>query len=271
MDLNDFWQENKRWVLCCVAGLVVFFIAREIVHNTYVVPVLAEQRAERSHWKKVYAEFYDAVQLTAAKKDRARLQGTLAELREAMHHELDDRFNLAGKGDPELHVSRVYAAVRDKVFDDVDRADIEFEEKAFTWPPETVRENIQRRLVGVSLVEHTVGLLLSAHKKVTDENFEAIGLRSILDFKMDRVVLRRKRSRSKDGVKAADLVAEIAVKFKFSADNATVHQFLENCRAARPRVTLGSLQIVENRRSGDPLLVSGDIRALTIKPPSTAE
>jgi len=269
MDLNDFWQENKKWVLSCVVGLVVFLIAKSVVYNSYVAPVLSKYKSTRGDYSKIGGEGrYLDQHLANARKDRAALSERLGVLRDALHFELADRFNLNGKGDAELHLATVYAGVRSVVFKSADDEDVEFLEKAFTWSPETEPEKIQRRLVGVSLVEHCVAQLLAAHRDVIKDDFSAVGLRSILDFKMDREArsTRRRSGRRDKALQAADLVSEVSVKFKFEADNATVHRFLENCRAARPRVILGAFKAVPGRRSGDPLVVTGDLRALTVKP-----
>ncbi len=269
MDLNDFWQENKKWILSCVAGLIVFLIAKSVVHSSYVLPVLAKYRSARADYSKIKAEDrYLDKHLKDAKTDREALRSRLATLRDALHFELADRFDLNGKGDAELHLATVYAGVRGGVFKKTDDEDVEFLEKAFTWSPETEPDKIQRRLIGVSLVEHVVTQLLSAHRTVTKDDYSAMGLRSILDFKMDRTQRssRRRSGRRDRGVQAVDLVSEVSVAFKFEADNATIHHFLENCRVARPRVTLGAFKVVPGRRPGDPLLVTGDIRALSVKP-----
>lgn len=272
MDLNDFWQENKRWVLSCVAGLIVFLIAKSVVYNTYVVPVKSKDGSSRSDYSKIAKEDrYLDKHLKKAKEDRAALRAKLTVLRAALHFELADRFNLNGKGDAELHLATVYAGVRSEVFKNADEEDVEFLEKAFTWSPETDRDLIQRRLLGVNLVQHTVDRLLEAHRAVIENDFTAIGLRSILDFKMDRMRTSRRRPSRDKRIHAIELVSEVSVKFKFEADNATIHRFLESCRASRPRVILGAFKTVPGRKPGDPLVVTGDIRALSIKQLPSAE
>ncbi len=267
MDLSDFWQENKKWVLGCVAGLIVFLIAKSVVSSTYVDPVVSKYRATGSDYTKIAGEKrYLATHLAKARKDQEALGARLGALRDALHYALPEEFDLNGKGDAELWLATVFSRVRGEVFRQVREADVEFLDKAFTWSPVTEPDEIQRRLVGVSLVQHMVGQLLTAHRAVTEDDFQAVGLRSILEFKMDRMQRqgRRRSSRRDQAEQAADLVSEVAVKFKFEADNATIHRFLENCRTARPRVILGALKIAPGRRSGDPLLVTGDLRALTI-------
>ena len=35
MDVQEFWQENKRWVLGVVAGAIVFWIGRSVVDSMF--------------------------------------------------------------------------------------------------------------------------------------------------------------------------------------------------------------------------------------------
>ena len=157
--------------------------------------------------------------------------------------------------------------MRRALLDAAEADNVEFAEDDFQWPSPVERDEIQRALFGVSLVEHTVRTLLAAHTKVTGRDFEAQGLRSINSFRMDRRSRTRPRPRGirrDQGVQIDDLIDEYKVSFKFEADNATVHEFLEGCRASRPRVTFGGLKIIQGR-PGDPLIVTGEMIALTIK------
>ena len=42
MDLQDFWQENKRWVLGVVAGLIVYWIGSGVVAVVGAVAVVVK-------------------------------------------------------------------------------------------------------------------------------------------------------------------------------------------------------------------------------------
>jgi hypothetical protein len=269
MDLNDFWQENKRWVLGCVAGLLVFLIARMIVDGRFNAPARAAVGKTRGIYSSVakgekYLEKHEA----AARAERDRLDATLQVLRAAMHYELPKRFDLAGKGDAELYRATVFSEVRTAAVERAAAANVEFPEDGLSWSPQTERDAIQRELIGISLVDHVVAQLIAAHKAVLEADFEALGVRSIVSFKMDsrprksRVV----RSNRDEGVRAADLVSEVAVGFVFEADFRTTELFLENCRAAEPKVTFGRLKITRGKRSGEPLRVDGEVRALSVKP-----
>lgn len=269
MDLNDFWQENKRWLLGCVAGLLVFLIAKSVIGNVFDAD--GGWRAVRSVYNNsAKEERYQQTQLDAAKDDRDILDERLAVLRAAMHYELPTKFDLADKGDPELQWPLIYGVVRDAMFNLAYEENVDFPESSFTWGQPVGREAIQRGLISVSLVEHSVRQLIAAHKKVTERDFDALGVRSIESFHMDRgKATGRQFSRRTEGPRAQDYVDEVKVGFKFEADNAAVQEFLENCKAAEPRIGLRSFKIVHGRLPGSPLKVSGEVVAVILKPVET--
>ncbi|MCA8956321.1 MAG: hypothetical protein KDC87_09615 [Planctomycetes bacterium] len=267
MDLNDFWQESKQWLLGCAIGFLVFLIGYTVIDRLYNAKGRELHAAAASVQRRLVKDpMYQQQQQQQAQERFQELDRTLNSLREAMHFDLPERFDLKGKGDAELHWSSTYGAVRQALYRAANELNIDFPEDAFTWSAPTERDEIQRALVGASMVELAVQHLLAAHKTVTGKSYEALGLRAILDFKMDRRSRSRGRSK-KPGERptAEELVEETRVRFKFEADNATVHQFVENCRVGRPRLQVATLKITRGRRSGDPLTVTGELRTLRIK------
>lgn len=264
MDLNDFWQENKRWLLGCIAGLVLFLIARSIVDG------LHDARMTDVRWSKVRnQELFTRAQRKAVKEEEAALDAALSQLRTDMHYALPEKYDLKKAGDPELHWTDTYGRVRDALFNGASSADVEFPEDAFSWQQPAELDQIQKALYGVSIVEHTVNQLLAAHGSVTGKDFAAVGLRSISTFRLDQQRTGRKRyvRRRDKEITADQLIDEVKVGFKFEADNKTIHKFLENCRQAEPRIALGGLKITQGRRpAADPLVVTGEMVALTVKP-----
>ena len=269
MELEDFWQENKRWILGCCIGLVVFVIAQSIIGERYA----ARWSSVNSIYRTVAAEpKYKANELRDAQTDAEELDRVFGELWEAMHYQLPDRFDVEGKGDPELYWTSTYTAVRDELFDAAFEANVEFPEDSFSWSAPTEREEIRRALVRVSLVEHMVRQLIAAHESVTDGNFDALGLYSIGEFSGEAGTRQgRPGRRLSSRPEPADQVAEERIGFEFEADNATLHEFLENCRSARPRVAVDEIRVERGRRPGDPLRITGALIALSIAPISAGE
>jgi hypothetical protein len=255
MDLDDIWQENKRWILGCIAGLLVFVIANSIIGGSF------KQKRMRGA---TLGEKYKMAQLTKAKIERKTLDAELVALRAAMNHEVPKLF--VRTGDPDLYWTETYSQLRKDLFDMAHYANVEFPEASLSWHKADDAAGIDRGLVGLSLVQHLVHQLLAAHKTVIEKDFDAMGVRSIGAFTPDRVGKgRARRRREGEPMKPEELLTEIKVGFKFEADNATVHRFIENCRGAKRCVTLGGIKITQGRQSGDPLTVSGEVIALTIK------
>ena len=71
MDLDDFWQENKRWVLGSVAGLLVFIIANAIVGDD----------GGKGRRSTAAGPAYTRKQMKAVADEKAALDATLAGLR----------------------------------------------------------------------------------------------------------------------------------------------------------------------------------------------
>ena len=269
MELEDFWQENKRWILGCCIGLVVFLISWSIIGERYAARWTTVNRV----YQNLAAEpKYERDELTAAQKDSVELDRIFGELSEAMNYELPGRFDVEGKGDPELYWTNTYTAVRDELFDAAFDANVEFPEDSFSWSAPIEREEIRRALVRVSLVEHMVRQLIAAHETVTDRNFDALGLYSIGEFSGEsRGRPGRFRPQRNSRPEPVDQIVEERIGFEFEADNATLHEFLENCRTVRPRVSLDEITIERGRRPGDPLRITGGLVALTIAPISAGE
>ena len=255
MDLDDFWQENKRWVLGCLAGLLIFVIAYNVFAD-------GPKKGSKAGSMK---DVYKSAQLTSIRKDKTSLDQTLADLRKAMHYEVPPEF--IREGQPGLFWATTYISLRTNLIDLAEAENVQFPEDSFAWQPDTGAAAIDRALVGCSLVQFAVTALLDAHRSVTAADFDAPGLRDIGKFEANRARgPRRNRRRADDPIEAEELIEEVKVRFLFRADHTTLHRFLENCRTGKRRVTLGTLKVVRGKTSGDPLTVSGEIVALTIKP-----
>lgn len=80
MDLNDYWQENKRFVMTVASGLVVFAIGSQIIGST----IGADLKQERGSLARKTTEYrksrYLPSDLTLAREENAKLEGVVAEL-----------------------------------------------------------------------------------------------------------------------------------------------------------------------------------------------
>ena len=184
MNLEDFWQENKRWILGCGVAALLFLVAKAVIAGIYT-PRWSDVRQHEVAIAR--QEMFTRAQLATAVAERDQLNQTIASLVSAAHYDLDPKYDLKTVGgSPEVYWASTYGAVRRALLDAAEADNVEFAEDDFQWPSPVERDEIQRALFGVSLVEHTVRTLLAAHAKVTGRDFEAQGLRSIERFRMDR-------------------------------------------------------------------------------------
>ena len=92
MDLHEIWQENKRWILSCVAGLLVFWIALSIIAGIYESKAVGG--SIRSALSAIAAKQYRIPQLRDARDNHRQIQATFDELQGAMHLPVPEGFQV---------------------------------------------------------------------------------------------------------------------------------------------------------------------------------
>lgn len=264
MDLNDLWQENKRWILGCALGLVVFWIGWSVIHATFDPgPTL---RAIRNLERTVRGgEFYDRAAFQAAREESEMLAEAVQRLREALVFKLDPDFSLEGKGDPDLHWDVMSRRVRGDLVRRADEAGVAFAESDLEWGSYDSLEEFRAALVQLCLVDHAVRRLLAAHERVRAAGVEAPGLVAIESFKLGGS--RGRRGGSVRVRKQEGPVREDRVRFEVRADAATLALFLEACRAQSPPIGVHELRVTPGRRPGDPLTIKGTLTAIRVEEP----
>ena len=146
-------------------------------------------------------------------------------------------------------------------------ANVDLEEDAFHWPSPVERADIQRALVGLSVLDQAVQRWIRAHHEVTTAHPDAIGLRQIKKVKIQA----QKRSfrgpaRRTDEKPPEDYIQEYAVDFDVSADYRTTDRFLESLRRSELPLGLNELIIEQVKRSGEPLRIKGTLLGLVVTP-----
>ena len=270
MDLHDIWQENKRWILGVVAGLLVFWTVSTIVKGIYSTAGVRQQI--RNQQRSVQSEpLYTAEALAAARNEQEELETARGRLDGAIEFVPPDEFLLAGKGDPHLHFDVVSRRVRRELVSRADALGVEHAEGDVNWKP-PVGEGIQPTLIGLALLEAVGTRLLDAHERVRADDYDSLGLVSVEAFDVvphNQGPRRGPRGRGRARASGSDrLVREFRVKFKFRADEATTLLFLEACRSQEPHIALGAdFSMTPGPAPGGPLTVSGTLIALRLATP----
>ncbi len=267
MDLHEIWQENKRWILSCVAGLLVFWIANSIIGSIYDSTAVAT--SIRSAHSVIRAEQYRLKQLRLANDNHRQIQATFDELRAAMHLPVPQGFQVPAGEDHQLFWLRRKREVADHLLNLAAEANVDLGEGAFRWPSPVERGDIEHALVGLCVLDQAVQRLIRAHHTVIGAHPDAVGLRQIQRLQIEA---RKKTgpvqdAKEKDQKRAEDYVKEYAVAFQVYADYRTVDRFLESCRNSTMPLGLSDLQISQVRqRAGEPLQVKGKVVGLVIGP-----
>ncbi len=94
MDLNDYWQENKRFVLTVIGGLVVFSIGRMVIDSA----IGSDLRTQNSALVKQESEYkksrFSARDQTLSQEENAALEEVVAQLAAKVAFETRDEFRL---------------------------------------------------------------------------------------------------------------------------------------------------------------------------------
>ena len=98
MDLNDYWQENKKFLLTVFAGLVVFLIGQVLISSFLDGKLQGAQRQVSNAKKKLGASMYGSADLTMAREENAALQAAVASLSEAVAFEPRPEFKIDASG-----------------------------------------------------------------------------------------------------------------------------------------------------------------------------
>ncbi|MFT5050814.1 MAG: hypothetical protein ACI8QZ_002219 [Chlamydiales bacterium] len=114
MNLDDIWQENKRFIASVAAGLMVFLIGTVMVDRLYGSELRSARTQLRSNERSLRTERLGSEALAQAREVNDALHEALTQLSDAAAFETRDHFKLTGgEGSP----SGKYFALVDRVRD----------------------------------------------------------------------------------------------------------------------------------------------------------
>lgn len=155
MDLNDYWQENKRFVLTVAGGLLAFLVG-ELLIGSFIGKDLVAKKAEVGRTRRELAKSrYGPEDLAAARAENEALSAVSGTLLAAAQFGPRPGFTLDGAGGTPTnqYVSRV-EEVRDRVLRAAGRANVRVQDDlGLPALAPTREEEILRYLEGLDLVE----------------------------------------------------------------------------------------------------------------------
>lgn len=265
MDVGAFVQENRRWLIGCVSGCVVFLIASIVVRSVFAGSdtgsLLGLLKASSN------AEVYPQAALEDARTEGEQLTAELQRLKAELAFVQDPRFQLAGKGDAAEYLFQVGRPLKQSILAAANERDVQVSDKDVGYPSVTGIEEIRAALFGLELLDEATKRLFAAHDAVRKQRPEAVGLRAIGQFRVEERKGPRmgQRGPARGEVDLRDLLVQERVSFQFQADAATATAFLEACRQPRRVLTLENVQMTQPQRIGDPVVVKGSLQGIAWK------
>jgi len=165
MDLNEYWQENKRFLVVTASGLVVFLLGTMVVDHFFRSELRSLQRAAASADSKLRgSSMYDANQLSEAERQNEALRQAVATLTQATAFQARPEFRLDPKAG--AATNQYFAAVsrvRDDLLKTAGRGNLRVPDDLGLPALSPTREaEIERYLEALDLVDRAVRRALAA-------------------------------------------------------------------------------------------------------------
>lgn len=172
MDLNDTWQENKRFVLTVAAGVIVFVTGTMVVDALFKSELVALRRSADSAAARLRGEpMYSASDLDTAERENEELDRAVQELSRQVAFEPREAFRLdAKRGSASNQYFASVAGVREELLTLAGRSNLKLPEDLGLPALSPTREaEIVRYLEALDLIDRAVRLALSAGVERVDK------------------------------------------------------------------------------------------------------
>ena len=165
MDLNEYWQENKRFLVATASGVVLFLVGTMAIDRAFRGELLALQRSSASAAAKLRNEAkYGSDALQEAEKQNEELENTVATLSQAAAFRARPAFRLDPKaGAPSNQYFSAVSRVREELLRAAGRGNLRVPDDLGLPALAPTREaEIERYLEALDLVDRAVRLALDA-------------------------------------------------------------------------------------------------------------
>jgi hypothetical protein len=165
MDLETFWQENKRFLGLVAAGLVLFLLGELAIGAAFGDDLAAQRRALSTATRNLSGEsFYGRQELERARADNEALKGALDQLARAVAFETRAPFRLdPARGSASSQYFAAASRTRDELVALAGRADLRLPETVGLPALSPTRdEEIERHLEALDLIDRVVRLCVDA-------------------------------------------------------------------------------------------------------------
>lgn len=262
MDASAFVQENKRWLVGCAIGGLVWMIASSVIDSVY------DTRVGGARNKRSTGDVYDSTALADAQEASEKLQQERDRLTTEMAFAVAPKYGeWSGPADQHLFLSG--RNLKQQVVNSASDRDVAVEESDITWEVPQGIDQIRRVLFGLDLIDEIQGRLFASHDAAKAVSEDARGLVSIESVKLESDRSRggsggrRGRGRNRGGVDLRDLLEQQRVSIHVLADEPTIAAFLESCRKPGRTLVLDALKVTAPARQGDPSTLKATLSGIS--------
>lgn len=162
MDLNAYWQENKRFVTTVVLGVLVFFVALLSIASVYEDDIDAARGRVASLKRQLGESMYDAAARDLAADENERLRSAAATLAAAAGFRPREGFRLEpSAGSPSNQYLRALTRVREELLPRANRSSLELDPGLGMPELSPTRETeIERYLEALDVIETVARLAI---------------------------------------------------------------------------------------------------------------
>lgn len=259
MDVGEFAQENKQWLVGCAIGAVVWLVGGAIV-DSVTAPEVVSTRQDKLR------EAYKSGQLSAAQDQSDALSAERVRLTEQLSFVIAPNFS-SWSGPADQHLFVTGRALRMAIVDAASDRDVVVDEGDIVWDVPSGIDQIRSTLFGLDVIDEIQKRLFAAHDRVLRADENARGLTAITSVKLEsnrrRRSIGRSRSRRRGGVDVSELIKQQRVSLQLQCDEPTLAHFLESCRAPGRTLVLDSLAVSEPGRPGDAATVKATLSGIS--------
>jgi hypothetical protein len=171
MDLNDYWQENKRFVTSVAAGLMAFWIGNMVINKSLGDAVTLISRSVSSTEADLRGISLTTADLGRAKAENAALKEAVSELEGRIAFQVRDGYALdpAGSSVSNQYFSQV-SSVREELSREAGRLGVSIpDDLGLPALAPTREDELERYLEAFDLVERLVRLSFEVGVKKVDK------------------------------------------------------------------------------------------------------
>lgn len=171
MDLNDYWQENKRFVTTVAIGAAVFLIAYSLLAGSYGDKIGAKQSRRVTLQGELAAALFTASDLAAARAENEALRAAVEELTPRADFQARDAFRLTGAGaSAGSQYLRALTEVRETLIPRANRNNLQLDPSLGmpSFSP-TKEDEIERYLQALDVVDTVANLAIDAGVRRMDK------------------------------------------------------------------------------------------------------